>query len=450
MAEVPIRLIEDEIKSGLRNERDRLDDALFNREFYKVDFSRFPPRAPGTSYDEARLTRTTPFMNRVVKLLTGNLYRSGPQRILTDHPEASEWLTAMYKANAMDALWQSADRWACIGDTALLQVVPTADADRPVKVQLWDRSQFCVWTDPDDPRIPVAVAILDVYNEQRRLRLWTDDRIQTWMTDTWNKGEPNAPTAYYFVGEKPNVLGCMPFASVHFEFPDSEFETEGPGTNFRAANDCMNFALTEGFDCVRYNMRAVLVLKNVRAGWRPPSPIKPGDIWDLPAQGDAAEDDPKQEAEYLQSDVAFVAAGWDDISSFVDLTLQMVGVPPGTIRMDASAVASGIARVAEHIPLIQWAEGRQRAFGYYEDSLAKLVLKIGAAHLLRNAGRMQGLSVTAKQLDAAARDFGMRLRWPDMYPDLPGEDRDRSDQWRLDNRLGSKTSILMRREKLTR
>jgi hypothetical protein len=102
-----------------------------------------------------------------------------------------------------------------------------------------------------------------------------------------------------------------------------------------------------------------------------------------------------------------------------------------------------VAFVAEQIPLILWAMGRQRPFSRYEDALAKLTLTVGSKHLANNY-------VSSSVLEAAAADPGLVLRWPDMYPDLPGPDRDNADQWLLDNGMTSRTQILMRREHLSR
>jgi hypothetical protein len=42
------------------------------------------------------------------------------------------------------------------------------------------------------------------------------------------------------------------------------------------------------------------------------------------------------------------------------------------------------------------------------------------------------------------------LNWPSLYPRIPGQDADASDQFRLDHGLVSRTMLLMERETLTR
>jgi hypothetical protein len=447
--------IDDEIRSGLKNEAARLDDALYNLEFYRADFSRFPPRNPAAQYDAQRYVRTSPVMRRVVQTLTNNLYARGPSRALkapdgadeSAYAAASDWLNAIYRVNSLDAVWQEADRMAAVGDFAGFQVKGTRDPRKPVRILLWRANELVVWLDPEDPLVPVAVATLDLYDNQRRLTLWTAAEIRVFLTKKWNPGQPNAATAYEEIGRpRPNPYGLIPFSFAHFEFPVCYFHTDGPGTNLRELNDGLNFAHTEGFDCVRYNLRPVVVGKNVRAGWRPPAPITPGDYWDLPAMDE--EVDARQEVDYLQADSSFVAAGWDDAQSFLDHCLSMHGVPPSTVRLVQDAARSGISIVAEQIPLILWAESRQRPFSHYEDNLAKLVLTIGAKHL--DAQDFDEYRATAGQLATVADEPCLVLRWPSMYPKLPGEERDRGDEWLLTNKLRSRTQILMERESLTR
>ncbi len=461
MAEIDPKLlvkIDGEItNNGLGNERPRLDDALFNLEFYRGDFRRFPVRPPGGAYDAQRYPRYSLVMQRVVNVLAANLYRVGPSRALKapaglprrPHEAAGEWLNRVYRRNAADALWQEADRMAAVSEVAAFQVSATPDPGRPIRIQLWDASQFCVWEDPDDPARPLAVATLDKYDEQRRLRLYTAELRRTYLTGRLGPGDTAGGTAFRFAGEEANPHEVIPFSFVHFNYPCCDFWGGSPGVYLRSVNDGMNFGLTEGFDCIRYNLRPIILFKNVRPGYRPPSPLQPGDVWDL-ARATNAADEAAGEADvrYLQADSAFVAAGWDDFQNYLDHVLEMVGVPPATVRMVQDAARSGVSIVAEQIPLILWAEGRQRPFSGYEDDLARLVLTLGAGHLGSQADATY--RATAEDLESAAADPGLVLRWADMWPSLPGGDRDRADQWLLDNALASRTQILMRRDKLTR
>ncbi len=439
--------VRSEILAGLPNERGRLDDAMFDLEFYEGDFSRFPPRPSGQSYDSKRFNRVVPLMQRIINVLTDYLYAQGPTRTIADHPEASEWLDAIYKANGVDSLFQSAEQLSAATRIAAFQVEGGPDPKRPVEITVWDGSQLAVWCHPDRPLEPIAVATIDLYDMQRRIRLWTDRNVETFVTDKWNPGDPNGSNAYSSQRTEPNPYGFIPFSFVHWKLPIRDFYTSAPGTMLRQINDGANFFLTEHSDCIRYNTRPVVVLKNVRPGWQPPKPIKPGDVWDLPGDDDS-EESGKQDAAYLQSDVGFVAAGWDDFNSYIDLTMEMNGVPPAAVRLVQDAASSGIQIVVEQIPLILWAQKRQRPFSRYEHNLASLTLRVGAKHL--GAQTFDGYRTTSTKLQAAADELVLTLRWPDMWPDIPGESRDKSDQWLLDNGLTSRTKVLMERDNLTR
>jgi hypothetical protein len=454
-----LRQIHREIVEGnLRNERARLDEALYNLEFYRGDFSRFPVRPPGQQQDPTRYPRYTPFLQRVVWALCQHLYARGPARRLrapagmpaAPYDAASRWLEGVYRRNCADAIWQEADRLTVVSGVAAIQVAAGPDPARPIRLRLWDASQFVVWEDPDEPTRPVAVGTIDLFDRRRRLTLYTDAVKRVYVTQKLGPDDAAGGMAYQQISEAENPYGLIPFAFAWFHMPvGSDFWCGSPGCLLRNVNDGLNFGLTEGFDCVRYNLRPVVLLKNVRGGFRPPSPIRPGDVWSLPEMADATgEGGGGADAAYLQADSAFVAASWEDFRSYVDMVLEHVGVPPGTIKMEQASVASGVRVIADHIPLIQWAESRQRPFARYEDELAKLVLTVGAGHLGAQSDR--DALATADALGQVAADPGLVLRWADMYPYLPGPDRNADDGWLLGHHLTSRTMVLMKREQLTR
>jgi hypothetical protein len=451
--------IDDEVtKNGLQHERARLDDALFNMEFYEGDFTRFPPRSRGNlTYDAGRFPRCSLVMQRVVDTLSKNLYAQGPQRRLVapegsparPYDAATAWLDACYSRNRVDAIWQRADAFGAISEAAAFQVSAQADPRQPIKIRLWDASQFCVWMDPDEPTVPIAVATLDVYDERRRLRLYTAEVIRTYMSQVLSPGQTSGGRDFKFRGEVANPYGLTPFSFAHFDLPVTEFWSGSPGTYLRDVNDAVNFQLTEGFDCIRFNLRPILLFKNVRPGYRPKTPVEPGDVWDLSAAADASgESRAEPGAEYLQADSSFVAAGWDDLQAYLDHVLEMCGVPPSAVRMVQDSARSGVSIIAEQLPIIGWATRRQRPFGFYEDDLARLVLRVGARHLGAQAGREY--RVTASQLETVAEEPCLALHWPSLYPRIPGQDADQADQFRLDHGLVSRTMLLMERESLTR
>jgi Phage portal protein, SPP1 Gp6-like len=446
---------------GMHSQRERLDAARANLDFYEGKFLNAPVRPMGnTAYDSSRYPRHSLIMQRIVNVLTNNLYAEGPVRKLAPkegdedraYESATLWLQECYRRNKVDSMWQEADRMACVSEVAAFQVSAWQDPEWPVRITLLDASQFCVWPNRDQPLVPELVAVLDVVDGRRRIRLYSDETIGVYMTrDSGDSEGSSTPITqdYQFIDERRNPYGVLPFSFVHFNLPVRSFWNGSPGNGLRMANDGINFKMTETFDCIRYNLRPVVTLKDVRPDWKPPAPIFPGDVWNLAGASDSTMEVSKDPtASYLQADPSFVEADWQDTQSFIDHTLEMHGVPPSVIRMTQDSVRSGVAIVAEQLPVIQWAKSRQKPFGYYEEDLARLVLKIGASHL----GRQQDeeYRVTAADLEAVSMHPGLVLKWPNMYPRIPGEDQDRADEFELEKKLISKTMLLMERKNLTR
>lgn len=446
---------------ALRSQVDRLECARANLDFYEGDFRNAPVRAKGnTAYDSARYPRYSLIMQRIVNVLTSNLYSEGPVRkfVPPDGAEdrayeaATAWLQECYRRNRMDSMWQEADRMACVSQLAAFQVSAWPDPEWPVRISLLDSSQFCVWTNRDQPLVPELVAVLDVYDQRRRLRLYSDESILVYMTKAQEDNSQVSapiPQGYEFVEERNNPYDILPFSFVHWCLPVRKFWNGSPGDGLRVVNDSINLKMTNTFDCIRYNNQPIVLLKGTRPDWKPPAPVMPGDVWVLSAASDSTmEKDSNPDASYLQANPGFIEADWQDTQSYIDHTLEMHGIPSSVIRMDQSAMRSGVAIVAEQIPMIQWAQSRQKPFAFYEEDLARLVLKIGATHL--GDQEYDEVQATAKDLETVSLHPCLQIKWPDMYPRMPGEDQDRSDGFELDHKLVSKTMLLMERKNLTR
>jgi len=440
-----IRAINSDILAGLTDgENRRLDGAKEQEDFYRGRFEQYPTRPPSASWKGPRFERRSRIMGWLVDTLAAHLYASGPTRTLPDRAEANDWLAAIYRRSAVDALMQEADRLSAVGEVCAIQAEATADPDRPVKHTVWPAGSLVVWESADDPLRPDAVAVRDKFDCRRRLRLWTDEWVYTYATEKF-EGATSGGTAYALTGSVPNPFGILPFAFVHYNFPTTEFWSGGPGDGFRQLNDYINAALTEVGDSLRYCAKPIILAHGVRAGWRPKSPIEPGDIWDLPAEGtDAAGNGVPPDVGPLQFDLGFVEAYWADIQSFLDHSMQCADVPPAAFRMLQDSARSGASIVAEQLPLIARAKGRRRAFASYEADLCRVTLRVGAAHLAANGRPIAGA------LDEAAGDPRLSLRWPEIGGRIVDPQRDQEDDYRLRNRLASRTQILMERFEFTR
>lgn len=445
----PYRRIREEIEGGLQNHARALKIAGKCLDYYNARFALYPVRPYGDGTDPAKYPRYSLVMQCAVNTLTSSLYKGSPVRTLTDQAAATEWLNTVYRANGADSLWQHADQLSTAADYAAFQVVPTADPLRPVRILLWDASQLVVWTDPDDQTQPIAVGVLDKYNEQRRCRLWTAETVTTFTTQELGPKQTAGGRDFRQIKQRENDLGFLPFSFVHFAMPLTDFHTSGPGEYLMNVNEGMNLLLTQGLDRVRFNLNPPIVMQGVSLGWAPPSsPIQPGDVWHLATDKDASGDLAKAEADYLEADTSCITAGWEDFENYLDHVLQMVRVPPAVVRMIQDSARSGVSIIAEQAPLVSWAESRQRPFTHYERQLAQLVCRVGSMHL--GAQEDAELRATAGDLEAAADDPQLNIRWPDMYPRMPGPETDQADQWLLDNGLASRTTVLMRRTSMTR
>ncbi|MHC5536652.1 hypothetical protein ACYOEI_00075 [Singulisphaera rosea] len=394
--------------------------------------------------------RSSYIFNFIVRQLTKDLYKTSPTRTILGHPVATAWLENVYKDQAMFAKWQAADRLSTVAQVAAFQVSGSPNPTTPIKIHLWDSSQFAVWTDPDDPLNPAAVATIDSYDCQRRYTLWTVDEVRTYITDKLAPGQTSGGTAPRLMSTIPNPYrvktaqretGIIPFSFVHWDYPSVKFWTESPGCLLAEINDNINTRLTQLADQVRYIGAPIGYSKNTIAGWSPKAPHLPGEFIQLAASADTFDKNAPPEIGFLEADLAFVKAAWDDIENLVNHTLETMGVPQSAVRFIASAARSGESIKAEQLPLLMWAQSRQPSFAHYERDLARLVLQVATSHLANH-------KVPNPDLETALREFDLNVRWQPLFTD--GESRNREDDWDLANQLTSRVQILMRRYSMSR
>ena len=437
--------VRSEIEGGLVNESRRLHCAWKNRMFYDGHMEMFPTREENLYHERWDMRRTSRLMRRVIHVLTDHLYKKPPTRTLSAGPEATDWLERCYKKASMAALWPQSDRMGLLNDWCAFRFAGNDDPETVVDIELFTSDQLVVWTLPGKPRVPGAVATIEREDAGRTLTLWTDDEILTYYTPKWGQDQTAGATAWKFRSSEPNPYETLPFAFVHSEYPTTEFHTEGIGDFLREVNDAVNFSIDNMGDAVRYLAFPIPVAEGVSPAWTPPPKLKPGQWVTMPGSQATAGDDAmsKPSLNYVSPPLDFVAVTWDDLNRYIDRALEDIGVPPGTIRLTADS-SSGVAMMVEQGPLLAWAEARRQPFSMYESDAAKKAAQVASAHL-----RANGLAVPP-WLDEAAREPGMGLKWPQLYVQLPGPERDRSDEWRLGFGLASKIQLLMEREDLTR
>ena len=451
------RAIEREIEGGLANQIGRMRDAYDCLRYSQGRFEEYPTRHKDMRYRSPSVRRTLPIFMRIMKVLTMHLYKSQPVRKLGPDPSVSQWLELVYRRNNMWAKFRRADELTLVGGFAAFQFAGSTDPAAPIKVNLWGAEQVAYWCHPEDATKVEAVATVDFSDNQRTLTLWTREQIVTYRT---TKGVIHAAfggNAFRLegVGGKParrpnpyrdrNGEGILPFSFAHWDFPVSDFETNSPGPNLKELNQGINERLDNLGDSIYFNCRPIGVAQGVDDGWTPPAELRPGDFISLPADNvDAAGNGPVPTLAYLMPDLSYVSKDWEDQAAFLDNTLEAWGIPPSLIRMVQSGAKSGLAIQSEQLPILGWVEGRRPFWGAYEEDAARTLCLVAEAHL-RNHELLEEADAVQSVLD----NWSFSLRWPSLYIQLPGPDRDQADDWRLSHSLVSLVGILQERQDLS-
>jgi hypothetical protein len=448
-----------EIEAGLPNERDRMSTAWDNRRFAEGHVEEYSTKPEGEGYTRQDYRRTSRFMPRVVDTMTGYLYKRQPGRkVPGDTGGGTDKLAKIYQANRMAAKWTPIDKASIIGDFVGIRFAGGTNPLAPVKVRIDDADQLVIWLDPDDCTQPGAVAVVEARDASRTLKLWTPEKVVTYATDKLPLGLPGnqaGGTAYHWQGEVANPYrdndneGLLPFAFAHFEFPAKHFHAGGIGTYLREINDHVNYRLDSLSDAIKYLSRPIAVASDVAPGWHVPRHARePGAVWNLSDGGagfDANGGGPSPSITYLVAPAGFVESEWEDINKYLDHSLEMAGVPPGSIRF-AEAAQSGIALVIKQGPIVTWAENRRTPFSAYESDAARVALLVAASHL-ENQGRDGEAYRDAA--DAVEAD-GLIMSWPRFNVLPPGPERDQADEFEVSAGYQSKIHVVMARFDYTR
>lgn len=428
---------EREILAGLPNERDRISEARINLDYYRGNNEHYIERREGEDHFDfaARTKRTSKITGRTVDVLAGHLFNPGPSWRF-DLPESVVNFLDLALATAYDA-FIGADRAATLNDVALIQVAPTGVPDAPIRLQVWDSSQFAVWTG-DDPETPVAICTIDRVDEQTRYTLWTVSEVRVYQTERLLPGQTSGGRVSRLVDSYQNPYGCLPFVVCPYQHQSGQFWPDAPGTAVRKANAAIDAAMSDLGQAISVHLFPVGVATNVHESFNQ-TVLRPGKFVHVPSDTSAVTGVGGAESKlsYIQADVA-VDQTWTDIDSFINHTLEMCGVPRSAVRMDQTGTASGVAIIAEQLPLITRARQRQPLAARWVQALVKVVLQVGAAWYRR------------ADLLVASRSPRLTLTWPPIELPLPGPDQDNADAWELEHGLASQVDILMRRRGISR
>jgi hypothetical protein len=456
VADTPDELKE-AIESGFQNDQSRLSIAGICRDCYDGNFAPYIAEWLGSDRARESAVRFSMIMRRTADVLSTHLYRKGPTREIYGYPVATEMLNSVYKANNFDSIMQMADRTTYINDVAAIEFLPNDGVDAyrvPVKMRLWDSSEFVPIFTSDESLEPWCVATLSNFGPKRVARVFTAEEVSKYSSPTpMVQSTQNVATTTAqgmkeeFGYPQPNYLGTVPFEFVHFELPRNSFWVSGVGQQLAHLNLHVNRRLSDIADQITH-WRPKGILKNVKADWNLPRDQKPGQYTRLETTDNMMMNGKDAIADFLAPDLSFTTYDWNDLTAYIDHIVEMLGVPASTIRMEQQGGTSGVAIMSEQLPLIERAEARQRQFEYFERRIAKKCLTVCLAQLMNaqpqdEAGAFYVENQIA-EIQAALADFdtSFRMIWPVMTKNRPGPERDAHDSFQLNFNLKSRAEMI--------
>lgn len=443
----PRRIISEVIDNGLANERDRLGDAARCFDFFRGNFEAYPTREESWYYKRRDRRRTRRIMRRIIEVVTEGDYKKPPARRLAAGDEATAWLDRCYKAAGMAALWPRADRYSHVAGACAIEFFGVADPETIVSARLWSAADLVVWCEPFDPTVPAAVGVIDAHDATYRLRVWTPLELLTFERRK-APSPAEADRQWRLVGQEANPYGVLPFAFVHLELPAGDFwEGRELGDFLAHLNDNLNGQLDDIGDNTRFGITPTPVAKDVAPDQDLPGQLKPGQWLRLKAAIESlmGETPPDPRLEFVTPPSEYVGVAWDDMNRYLNAALEDCGIPPGAIRLEGDANAeSGVAILIQSGPLVKRAEVRRQDLATFENAAARVAAAVAAGHLRAFAHAVPAW------LDATAADpTPLALKWPPLYVQLPGAERDRGDSWRLANGIADVVDLLQERDDLT-
>jgi hypothetical protein len=449
--------LKDAIESGFQNDQSRLSIAGICRDCYDGNFAPYIAEWLGSDRARESAVRFSMIMRRTADVLSTHLYRKGPTREIYGYPVATEMLNSVYKANNFDSIMQMADRTTYINDVAAIEFLPNDGVDAyrvPVKMRLWDSSEFVPVFTSDESLEPWCVATLSNFGPKRVARVFTAEDVCKYSSPTpMVQSTQNVATTTAqgmkeeFGYPQPNYLGTVPFEFVHFELPRNSFWVSGVGQQLAHLNLHVNRRLSDIADQITH-WRPKGILKNVKADWNLPRDQKPGQYTRLETTDNMMMNGKDAIADFLAPDLSFTTYDWNDLTAYIDHIVEMLGVPASTIRMEQQGGTSGVAIMSEQLPLIERAEARQRQFEYFERRIAKKCLTVCLAQLMNaqpqdEAGAFYVENQIA-EIQAALADFdtSFRMIWPVMTKNRPGPERDAHDSFQLNFNLKSRAEMI--------
>ena len=442
--------VHNEIISGLKNERTRLSEAWKNRLWFEGNLKPFLSAIAQEMNLRMESVRTTNMFETWAALLTRNLYAGPPQRIIPDQPQITEYLEKAYSKSNFNSVMTAANQYALVGGVAAIQceVKEPIDDDETqaflslqkpaITHRVWPADQFVVWCHPDMPSTPWAVGVIDYYDNQRRLRVWTSTTIHTYATRKFNIDDPWSGTAYYPISEEENWLGIVPFSFVWWRHPTNEFWTNSPGDTIQTFQEALTTRLWKQNDDI-LNQRPVLQARNVRSDFKIPEQYRAGDMLRLAPVLDQLGNGPEPSIDYAYCDLSYLAQDWEQLLNDMTMFSESLGIPESAWRLQGQSGASGVAIISEQLPLIEATERRQQQLTQYEQDAAAVTLMVSHVYLGGNTSIEQALN----------EEFDLSINWGRIIKSRPGQELDQHIQFMLINGLTSEVRAIAEIEGIT-
>jgi len=342
----------------------REEEAWFLKEMYAGRQEQFIDRYPDETVEEfARRWKATLNLTRTIIDVLSGLYRDAPRRIFrSDFPHVEERMARVWRESAIDATMHTVDRMTRLTGTVALRPSYDRETGR-LTFWLFTPDKIRVIENPDAPRHPRAAVLRwtarDPEHPQRLVHMahiWTRDEF----TKVVNGREVKSERRKHGMGVIPLVFFCD---RVDFD----NFFTCGRGRDIALANCAINNKLTHKLETIIYQGLGIPVIKN-------PTPGR--ELVFSPKRAVAIDVPPGTEAglEFVSPD-APIGDLLADIEADIEHLLLANRIPQSAVRVKAAA-ASGVAIVAENIPVTEDRKERMRLFAPAERELVDVTLRV--------------------------------------------------------------------------
>ena len=442
--------VDSEIRAGLKNEQKRLMDAWKNRQWFEGNLEPFLEAMASELGLRRQTARSVNIMEAFANVATKYLYIGTPKRSVADNELLTEYLASTYSKSQFDQVMTQANKYAFVGDVCAVQVEVSTPADddeanamraleKPaVSHRLWPADQFVVWTHPDYPSTPWCVAVIDYYDNQRRLRVWTSERLVEYRTTKYNPMSPWDGNAYELVAEEKNLLGVIPFFFVWWRNPTTDFWSHGPGNTVQMFNETMVARLWKQNDDILFQ-RPILHVRNAKADFKIPDQYQAGDMLRIAPVLDSLGNGLEPTIEYAYCDLGYLQIDREQLDYDMKLFADSMGIPDSAWRLDGASASSGVQVISEQLPVIEEAERRQKQLERYERDAAIVTLVVANEYL----GDVPELNA------AIEAGFDVSVNWGKMTKNRPGQEADQHAQFMLINNLESAAGVIASMDGIT-